>query len=267
MVNLIRMDLKRLQKSKSTYVITGVILFMLLLNFVAVYVALNPDIQAWMDANGIMFKVTGIEELKSLSLLNFFHIAFTQNFYLLIIGISVILFHCHEVESGFIKNVLSVHVNKAYYIFSKIIVRSIYTFLLLCASFIEFAILNSVVGTFFIMDSVSELLIYFALLWFIGIAVISMFTALSVWLKSKTGGIAIAIVYATGLWIMIVTTILSILGCSDLLNYTLLFQVNGLFAFMSQYDIYSVFKLLLLVGSFIVIYTALGIYGLKRKDI
>lgn len=267
MVNLIRMDLKRLQKSKSTYVIIGVILFILLLNFVAVYIALNPDIQAWMDTNGIVFTITGMEEMKSLSLVNFFHIAFTQNFYVLIVGISLILFHCHEVESGFIKNILSVHVNKMHYIFSKIIVQSIYIFILLSICFIEFLILNVVVGTFFNINDISEFIIYFALLWFIGIAVITMFTTLSVWLKSKAGGVAIAIVYATGLWIMITTTILSILGCSDLLNYTLLYQVNGLFAFMSQYDIYSIFKLLLLVGSFIVIYTALSIYGLKRKDI
>lgn len=267
MVNLIRMDLKRLQKSKSTYVITGVILFMLLLNFVAVYVALNPDIQAWMDANGIVFTVTGLEEMKTLSLLNFFHLAFTQNFYVLIIGLSVILFHCHEVESGFIKNILSVHVNKMHYIISKIIVQSIYTFILLSICFVEFLVLNVAVGAFFSLNAFLEFLIYFGLLWFIGIAVISMFTVVSVWLKSKAGGVAIAIIYATGIWIMVATTVLSLLGLSDLLNYTLLYQVNGLLLFMSKYDIYSILKLLLLISSFIAVYTALSVYGLKRKDI
>lgn len=262
-----RMDLKRLQKSKSTYVILSVIVLMLAVQFLAVYVALNPDIQAWLSAHGFVFQVSGVDKMSSLSLLQFFHLSMTQNFYALVIGLFVVLFNCYERETGFRKNVLSIHVNKAYYVLSKMIIQSLYILSVIVITFIEFLILNLTVGSFFHVNALTEILIYLLLLWMIGIAVISMFTALSVWLSSKSGCVSIAIVYATGLWIMIVTTVLNILGLSDLMNYTLLYQITGLIELVPVLGVSSLLKLFLIVGGFTVLYTTLSIVGLSKKDI
>ena len=54
MFNMLRMDLKRLQKSKSSYVIFILSIFLLFIFFVAMYIALNPDLQSWMKARGFI---------------------------------------------------------------------------------------------------------------------------------------------------------------------------------------------------------------------
>ena len=267
MINLMRMDLKRLQKSKSSYVILAVIVFILAVQFLAVYVALNPDIQKWLSTYGFIFQVSGVDKMRTLSILQFFHLSMTQNFYVLIIGLFVVLFNCYERETGFIKNVLSTHVNKTHYITSKILVQSLYIMGLILVCFIEFMILNLGLGFFFKVDNFTEIFTYLILLWFIGIAVISMFTALTVWLRSKSGCVSIAIVYATGLWIMIVTTILNILGLADLMNYTLLYQVTGLLDLIPILDVTSLLRLFLVIGGFTILYTTVSIFGLSKKDV
>lgn len=267
MINLMRMDLKRMQKSKSTYVIMIVTVLLLVIQFLAVYVALNPDVQAWLSAHGVIFQMSGMDQLKDLSLLEFFHLSLTQNFFLIVIGILVALFNCHERETGFIKNVLSIHVHKTQYVLSKIIIQSLYVLILLVVCFIEFLLLNMLMGSYFLVNELSECLIYLGLLWIVGIGVISMFTALTVWIRSQSGCVAIAIVYATGLWVMLITSIFGLFGMSDLLNYTLLYQVNGMLEVLSTLDVSSLFQLLLNVGIFLVVYISLSVYGLKKKDI
>lgn len=55
MFNLLRMDLKRLQKSRSSYVILILSMLVSLIFFMALYIALNPDLQAWMKNSWIYF--------------------------------------------------------------------------------------------------------------------------------------------------------------------------------------------------------------------
>ena len=131
MFNMLRMDLKRLQKSKSSYVIFILSIFLLFIFFVAMYIALNPDLQSWMKARGFIFQMDGMDSTQTLSFIDLFHLTYTQNFIAILIGIVVVLFNCHENECGFSKNILSTHVNRFYYVVSKIIALSLYALLLI----------------------------------------------------------------------------------------------------------------------------------------
>ena len=106
MFNMLRMDLKRLQKSKSSYVIFILSIFLLFIFFVAMYIALNPDLQSWMKARGFIFQMDGMDSTQTLSFIDLFHLTYTQNFIAILIGIVVVLFNCHENECGFSKNIL-----------------------------------------------------------------------------------------------------------------------------------------------------------------
>ena len=267
MFNMLRMDLKRLQKSKSSYVIFILSIFLLFIFFVAMYIALNPDLQSWMKARGFIFQMDGMDSTQTLSFIDLFHLTYTQNFIAILIGIVVVLFNCHENECGFSKNILSTHVNRFYYVVSKIIALSLYALLLILVCCGELVLLNICVSSFFIWNTISEIFLYIALLWFIAIAYVCMYTTLTEWLKSKSGCIGTVIVYATGLWMAIASPLLNFVGWQKILDYTLMSHLGLLSRQVQNIDINVILLMLVNVLIFIFLYILLSTLKLNRKDI
>lgn len=268
MFNLLRMDLKRLQKSKSSYVILILSMVVSFIFFMALYISLNPDLQAWMNAHGFIFQMNGMSADQSRPLfLEVFHITYTQNFLALFVGIVVILFNCHESESGFAKNIFSIHVNRLHYIFSKTIALSLYVFIVIMVCFIEVILLNLCVSSFFTFNLFNEIVLYLVILWLIAIALVCMYTALSIWLKSKSGCIGTVIIYATGIWMSIVQPLLGILGWQKILDYTLMNKIGTLNYNIQNMDMNMILGVIVNVGFFIIIYTSVSALRLSKKDI
>ncbi len=268
MFNLLRMDLKRLQKSRSSYVILILSMLVSLIFFMALYIALNPDLQAWMKAHGFIFQVSGMDSTQpAISFIELFHLTYTQNFLAIFIGIAVVLFNCHEHECGFSKNVLSIHVNRFHYILSKSITLSLYALVMMSVCFLEAIILNLCVSSFFIFPSVQDMLLYVGLLYLIAIAFVCMYTALTIWLKSKSGCIGTVIVYATGIWMSIVNPLLGILGWQKILDYTLMSRLGMLSRYVQSIDMNQIFMMIFNVVCFILIYTFLSTLRSYKKDI
>ncbi|MEG0683493.1 MAG: ABC transporter permease [Coprobacillus sp.] len=268
MFNLLRMDIKRLKKSKSSYVILILSMLLCLLAFMALYIALNPDLQAWMREHGFIFQFNGTDSSQiQMTLIDTFQNTYIQSFFALFIGIMVVLFNCHENECGFSKNIFSIHVNRSHYLFSKIISLSLYFILVISICFIETIVLNLCLSSFFIVNPINEIILYLVMLWFLTIALVCLYSALSIWLKSKSGCIGTVIVYATGIWLSIIQPLLGIIGWQHILDYTLMNNINILAQNVKNIDMNSILVMIVNVGIYIVVFIVLSLLRLRKKDI
>lgn len=131
MFNLLKMDLRRLFKTRSFYIVLAVTAA-LLLTMVATMSAITD--QEKLDAlQGTGMVVTSgdsgdmIELLRGMTLLDFVHECLGSGFLLLLTGIGVTLFVYSDFSSGFIKNLCFARPRRWEYVLSKVFLTGAYS--------------------------------------------------------------------------------------------------------------------------------------------
>ena len=130
MFNMLCMDLRRLFKSRSFYVILAVTAGLLILVTVIAYAVADPETMDAMAAQGA--EITESDRMMSayiqnMSQLDLMHETLGSGFLLVMTGIGMTLFVNGDFSGGFIKNICCASPRRRDYVLSKITLAGVYS--------------------------------------------------------------------------------------------------------------------------------------------
>lgn len=268
MLNLLRMDLHRLKKSKSTYIVLGILLATIATIYFLFFLMILPSGQAIAVKLGMM-TLPEIGEAKQIFmdvdiLLMFKESCMDGGFYSLCISVLFAVFVCADFKNGFIKNIMSVHVNRWNYIGSKMLSFGIVNFIYLVVLLLFTILMNVLIGGVIPASSFSSLLFYLIQAWVLTMAVLGLTLMVCMLTLNITAGILTAVFISSGVIVTMLWAILGLFGANGWLNYSLYMSLsNAKSVYQSPADLSG-----LISGvCFLVLYTVISGAALKKKDI
>ncbi len=268
MLNLLRMDLYRIFRSKSFYICFGALILCNLLTFGILLLLTNPTLKELIMQYGAEFSA-GSEQIKEAlsgtSILEVFRQGtIGGGLFSVTTGVLASLFICTDFDCGFIKNIVAAHENKWDYILSKICSLVLINLLYLAGSFLSILPLNLISGGIFAWSYTGDILFYLFSSWMVTNGLSALTMLICIVTRSKAAGIAGAICLNGGLIVMIVNTLLGLFGLQWLTKYSLYINLASLpSSFEGNYSLQACITGLV----FLVIYTVISKIVLTRRDI
>ena len=130
MFNMLCMDLRRLFKTRSFYVILGVTAALLLAVILLAAVMSDPNTLDAMQSQGAEIDETDrqmSEEIRNMTQLEFMDECLGSGFLLVMVGLGMTLFVHGDFSSGYIKNICFARPRRWAYILSKILLAGVYS--------------------------------------------------------------------------------------------------------------------------------------------
>lgn len=279
MFNLLRMDFYRLIRSKSVYICLAFLMLMSLLCFGLIWMLDTPEGQvvaskigmSLTEAEGTGFSLTTAEPsaegaiLENYDILKMFReIGMDGGAYTSILGIVVCIFVCHDYNSGFIKNILSLHRKRWQYIVSKVITVGIMNLFYLGLSFGFCLLLNALFDGLVPLTDAGDILYYLSLSWLLTTAFAALFILIITISRSTSAGVLSSILLGAGIVVILAMTLTKYWGLEKWGEYTL--YINQTYA-PACYSGISDLKGYAVGAVFLVLYCAASIGILNRKDI
>ena len=278
MLNLLRMDLYRLARSKCVYICLAILIAISILCFGLIWMLATPEgrnaaAQIGMTAteNGFTLSTSVSEPAEEGSILpnyNILHmfreIAMDGGGYTCILGIVISIFVCHDYNSGFIKNILSLHRQRWKYILSKILAAGILNLVYLGISFSCCLLLNGLFGGLVPLAPAADILLYISLSWLLTTAFAALFILIITLSRSTSAGILSTLLLGSGIAVSVLVTCTRYWGFQNWINYTLYVnQTNAPSCYSSTVDLKGY-----AVGAvFLILYSAAAMGILKHKDV
>ena len=270
MLNLLRMDLRHMLKSKSFYICLGILIVTTLFTFILFSVLVNPELlQIAIDNDFAIIRGYSTNDIKEsfgdLDMLNLFHQGnISGGILVTMTGIITTLFVCSDFKNGFIKNILAAHENKWNYILSKMLVISIINFFYIAFTFLLSLFANAVTGNYFIYNNFNDTFLYIITIWMLCNGLCSLVLFICIAKRSEGAGIGGAIIFGSGLAMMILNLLLSIFDLESILDYTLYYNLSyAPFTYSKIAD----FRGLIVAVIFVVFYTSISKVILSKTDI
>lgn len=227
MLNLLRMDLYRMVRSKAFYVCLGILTFTTLLSFGMIYIFSNPDLLSraieWgMDVSQIFTDKEIQEAFGNTSLTDIFQQTNISGGMLPVItSILSVIFICSEYNGGFIKNIMVSHTSKWDYALSKLLCLSFVNFLYIASTYLLTIIMNLMVGHYFSYNSLSDTLLYLLTLWLVSNGFSALMILVCVITRNMAAGMVAAIFLSSGMIVLLLNILLSLFHANEIMNYTL----------------------------------------------
>lgn len=270
MLNLLRMDIRRMLRSKSFYVCLIILCATTIFTFGFMYLIINPTIMEMAIENNWPIAVlyedpSDMAAFSGTDFLTLFHQTNISGGMLpLTTAILSSLFLCLEFNSGFIKNIMASHENKWEYILSKTVTFSMVNLVYLGLTFVLALVLNLVSGSYFRINPLPDTLFYLASIWMVTNAFCALLMLIVMITRSVAASVAGSIFLCSGLVVMIANGLLGIFRLNGFLNYTLYMNLtNCPYAYTQPRDL----RALAAGAAFLVIYTAASKLVLQKKDI
>lgn len=268
MLNLLRMDLRHLYRSKSIYICFGILAFTSVLTFGIFYILSNPEIQEFLLQHGATITATSgevKEVLGTTSLLSLYHQTnISGGFFPVVISILMSLFICTDFDSGFIKNIMAVHENKWEYILSKLASISVINLMSLAGTYAITLVLNLIFGNLFHYASAADTLFYLFSVWMVTNGFCALTLLICMITRSKAAGAASAFVLCSGLIVVILQSLLGLFGAGEIMNYSL---YMNLATCPLKYQGPESLRPIIVSVVFFIIYTVISKLILAKKDI
>ena len=266
MFNLLRMDLYRLKRSRSVYICFAILLVISIICFWFVWMATTPG--------GLTFAAKiGIAETRRDdsfsagdydSLLMFREIAMDGGGYSVILGILVALFVCLDFQSGFLKNIMSLHRYRWKYVISKVITAGILSFLYLTLQYAFCILLNLLFGHLAPFTGFRDILFYLTNAWINTTAFSALIIMVCFFTRSITAGVLTTFLLASGIVQAVIYSFTGLFHLEGWQNYTLYY--NLAFApssYAKMEDLRGIFVGLV----FLILYSVIAAVSLSRQDI
>lgn len=224
MFNLVKMDIRRLFKSRSFYILLGVTAA-LILGLVAL-VATMTD-QRTLDAlesQGMEVEESDREmkdEFNSMTQLDFVHECLGSGFLLMIACIGTTLFVHSDFSSGSIKNICFARPRRWEYVLSKILTAGVYSGVITLLGVLLSLVSPLLFGLHPAASPVGSILQYIFWMWLPNWAFTLMGLALALLTRSSTLGIIMAVLSGGGVTVAILRTVCAQLGWPALEQYLL----------------------------------------------
>ena len=232
MFNMLCMDLRRLFKSRSFYVILAVTAGLLILVTVIAYAVADPEMMEAMAAQGA--EITESDRMMSdyiqnMSQLDLMHETLGSGFLLVMTGIGMTLFVNGDFSSGFIKNICCINPRRRDYVLSKIALAGIYSGIITVLSVLLMLLFPLLIHMYPAPEPVSRILRYALWMWIPHWAFALMALALVLLTRSTTLGIILSLVAGSGLTAALVSALGRLLRWPPLEQALLAAVVKGLY--------------------------------------
>lgn len=268
MLNLLRMDLYRIRKSKSTYICLGILLATVALIYFLFFLMFLPNGQEIALKMGMM-TFPEMKEAKDMFqemdiLVVFRQACMDGGFFPLVLSVLFTVFICADFKNGFIKNIMSVHINRWNYIVSKILAFGIVDLIYLAVIYLFTFLLNLLIGGLIPYTSFSSVLFYLIQAWALTMGMLALILLVCMFTRNITVGILTAVFVASGAIVTILNFVLGLFHANGWMKHTLYMSLsNATAVYQSPADLSG-----LLTGMiFLILYTFLAGMILRKKDI
>ena len=232
MFNLLRMDLRRLFKSRSFYIILGVTAVLLIMVTVMAYAIADPEMMNAMEAQGAEITESDrmmSEYIQTMSQLDLMHETLGSGFLLVMIGIGMTLFVNGDFSSGFIKNICCINPRRRDYLLSKIALAGIYSGVITVLSVLLMLLSPLLIHMYPVPNSISQILRYVLWMWLPHWAFALMALSLVLLTRNTTLGIILSLVSGSGLTVALVGMLGRLLRWPPFEQYFLAAVVKGVY--------------------------------------
>lgn len=257
---MMRMDIRRILKSKSFYIS----LFLLLALLVICICQQNPLKLSYTDANDVKHAVgiyTSVDALVDTPLSIMYH--FARSYIFLIFGIFMVLFVCSEYSSGYIKNSCMMYKSRAAIIFNKLCITCFLSIVVVLVSFAFSTLLGFLIMDGFHFGDAGDLLLYLGMLILMNMAYFSLITLLCTMTHNKTVGIIVVFLIATAFSTIFLQPLFDMIGLSDMMNYTL---SRLMMSIPMQYDHTQMLRITVMSITYVVVYHLGALLIVLKRD-
>ena len=268
MFNMLRMDLRRLFKSRSFYIILGVTAVLLIMVTVMAYTIADPEMMDAMEAQGAEITESDrimSEYIQNMSQLDLMHETLGSGFSLVMTGIGMTLFVNGDFSSGFIKNICCINPRRRDYVLSKVALAGIYSGIITVLSVLLMLLSPVLIHMYPVPDSISQILRYVLWMWLPHWAFALMAVALVLLTRSTTLGIILSLVAGGGLTAALVGMLGRLLRWPPFEQYFLAAVVKGLYT--PQSGITQTGVILACTMAWAVLYGVGGLLSMEKRDI
>ena len=268
MFNMLRMDLRRLFKSRSFYIILGVTAVLLIMVTVMAYTIADPEMMDAMEAQGAEITESDrimSEYIQNMSQLDLMHETLGSGFLLVMTGIGMTLFVNGDFSSGFIKNICCINPRRRDYVLSKVALAGIYSGIITVLSVLLMLLSPVLIHMYPVPDSISQILRYVLWMWLPHWAFALMALALVLLTRSTTLGVILSLVAGGGLTAALVGMLGRLLRWPPFEQYFLAAVVKGLYT--PQSGITQTGVILACTMAWAVLYGVGGLLSMEKRDI
>ena len=268
MFNMLRMDLRRLFKSRSFYIILSVTAVLLIMVTVMAYAVADPETMDAMEAQGAEITESDrimSEYIQNMSQLDLMHETLGSGFLLVMTGIGMTLFVNGDFSSGFIKNICCINPRRRDYVLSKVALAGIYSGIITVLSVLLMLLSPVLIHMYPVPDSISQILRYVLWMWLPHWAFALMALALVLLTRSTTLGIILSLVAGGGLTAALVGMLGRLLRWPPFEQYFLAAVVKGLYT--PQSGITQTGVILACTMAWAVLYGVGGLLSMEKRDI
>lgn len=270
MLNILRMDLYRLIRSKSVYICFAILVLMGFLCYWMVWLISTPDGQAAagrLGMTGVVY-INGeadsldIEQYDSLEM--FREMGMDGGAYSCVLGILMALFVCTDFHSGFIKNTLSIHRDRWKYIVCKIALAGLLNLCFLVLSYGTSLLFNMLFHNMLPLAGPGDILYYLTWAWLNTTAFVALVIMVCVFTRSASAGILATVLFGSGIVITILSYVTGLFGANGWTAYTLYISLTyG----SSRYTGLGDLKTYAVSLVFLAVYSVAAAAALSKRDI
>ena len=225
MLNLLKMDLRRLPRTRSFYIMLCVTAALLLTMVATISAVTDPEKLDALKNTGVVVTGGSSEdmqaELRGMTRLDFVYECLGSGFLLLLTGIGVTLFAYSDFSSGFIKNLCFARPRRWEYVLSKVLTTGVYSGILTVLGVLVSLVSALLFGIRLEASPVGGILRYTFWMWLPNWAFGLMGLGLVLLTRGSTLGIILAIVSGGGLTAAILQSVCHRFGWPDLAQYLL----------------------------------------------
>ena len=268
MFNMLRMDLRRLFKTRSFYIILGVTAGLILMVALLTAVVSDPETLDDMSARGAEIDEIDrrmSEEIRNMTQLDLAYETLGSGFLLIITGIGVTLFVSGDFTSGFVKNICCVKPRRADYVLSKALAAGVYSGIITLLGTLLILLAPYLYGMRPVPNTALEILRYLFWMWLPHWAFALMALALVLLTRSTTLGIILSLVAGGGLTAALVGMLGRLLRWPPFEQYFLAAVVKGLYT--PQSGITQTGVILACTMAWAVLYGVGGLLSMEKRDI
>ena len=263
MLSLLKMDVLRLVKSRSFYIILGVTAALIVSLVLMVAGISAPEVIDAMAAQGAEIDLEDQQTLKYIKSLAFVHETLGSGFLLVIAGIGMTLFAGGDFSSGYIKNICFARPRRWDYVLSKLLLAGVYSGLLTALGVLLSLLSPRLVGLRLAAAPLSQLTGYAVLMWLPCWAFSLMALTLVLLTRSSTLGIILSLVSGGDLTVILAGALCGRLGLPPVEQYFLSSVVRDLCAPQTG----AAALILDCAAGWSVLYAAVSLAAIKIKDI
>lgn len=271
MLNLVRMDFYRLIRSKSFYICLAFLLVTIYLCYGIIYLVDTPEGQQLAPKIGMsaLVETTDGEEAGSvLEGVDFITMlrqsCMDGGAYHLTFGIMVAIFICIDFQSGFIKNIMSMHRKRWKYVISKLLVIGIadFSYLIICCTFA--VMMNLMFHNLVPFGRGQDVLFYLSWVWLITMAFAALIIMLCVITKNMAMGVTMAVLLGSGLILLPIAGITSWFHADGWFDYTIYYNISyG----PSSYSVPADLKVFAIGAVSLAIYSITAVIVSAKRDV